>query len=141
MACANIIAVTGIGPIGRVVYQPGADGVEVDVASEMSQISVAVYMFGFERALIERTDALLLTVDGFDVGCAKGLHDFITDILPAQMDKKVIMIGHQAVSQNDDKVGGEVSAHSLDEEAPVIFVEEDRLAVDAPIVEVVIVAG
>jgi hypothetical protein len=98
-------------------------------------------MFGFERPLIERPDALLLAVEGFDVGCAKGLHDFVTNILPAQIDEEVVMVGHQTVSQNDDQVWNEILAHPLDEETPVVFVQEDGLAVDAPIVNVVVVAG
>ena len=53
----------------------------MDVTGEVRQVGIAVYVLGFEWSLVEWPDALLLAIDGFDIGGAEGLHDFVTDIL------------------------------------------------------------
>lgn len=141
VANTDVVAVAGVGPIGGMIDKFGAYGIEMDVAGQMGKVSVAVYVFGFESALIERADALLLFVDGFDVGCAEGLHHLFTDVLDLQVDEDVVMIGHEAVGEDEEKLRLEVVAHLLDEESPVFLAKEDGLAVDAAIVEVVVVAG
>lgn len=98
-------------------------------------------MFGFEWSLVKWPDALLLAIDGFDVGGTEGLHDFVTNIFGLQVNQEVVMVGHEAVGENQDEIGYEVVTHFLDEKAPVVFVEEDGLAVDASVVEVVVVTG
>ena len=58
------------------------------------------------------------------------------------MYEQVIVIGHEAVGQDFSSAGvDEVAANEAEEVEVVVSAEEDVLTIDAPIVEVVALAG
>ena len=118
---ANVITIAGIAPFIRRSNQTGRDRVQMDVPSEMNQISLLVNQFGLERSLKERADPVLLAVDGFCVRDAKWLHNSLAEHVRLQVHEQMVVSWHQTVSYNVDQFRPAIVAQTLDKEHPVFL--------------------
>lgn len=138
LAQADVVAIAGEDPICRPRNQPGIHRVAMDVTAHMHQVIVAVHQDALESALKQRADAVLFLVDGFGVRGDERLHDGKAERGVQQVDQQVIVVGHQTISDDDRLVAGEVLVDALQEECPIALREEDRLPIDAAVVDVVV---
>ena len=113
----------------------------MNVARQPFEIGVAVDVLRLERPLKEMAAALLLLVDGFGVRDGEGLHDLQTGIVTLDVDKQMVMVGHQAVGNDFDQLRLEILAHLAHKKRPVVGAEKDRLAVYAAVVDVIVLTG
>lgn len=99
-------------------------------------------MLAPKSSLKKRPDSPFLLVYRLDVRCAKRLHDFAAKhVINFDRDEQVIMIGHEAVSQDINPFAFEILLYLSKKETPVSGLEEDILAVDATVVQVIDVIG
>ncbi len=99
-------------------------------------------MLSPKSSLKKRSNSPFLLVDSLDVRCAKRLHDFAAEhVMNFDRDEQVIMIGHEAVRKNIDPFAFEILLDLSEKETPVSGLEEDILAVDAAIIQVIDVIG
>ena len=69
------------------------------------------------------------------------MHYGVAQRVGFEINQQMVMVGHQAVGNDVNEFWLAVFTQALDEEGPVFIMEEDGLAVDASVVEMVVVFG
>ncbi len=121
-------------------HQPRFHGIEVNVARQVQQIVIAIDGQGLKPPLKQTAAAIVAAVDGVGVGQGEASHGGV-EVGGSQVNQKVVVIGHEAVSDDVNRGGGDVMAKLLQKEQIVGPLKEDNLPIVAAIVEVVVVAG
>jgi len=73
------------------------------ITAEMLQIFEIGNMFRPKWSLKQRTNPFLLFIYRFRIRNGKRLHNSFTEVIIGDQDKKMIMVGHQAVSDKPTK--------------------------------------
>jgi hypothetical protein len=113
-------------PVPRRCHHAGPHRVQVDVAAHFQQVGVAVHQNGLETALEDMAHLAVAAVHALGENAVDVPHQRREIGLP-RAQHQVVVIAHQAVGQRAGVEAVEGLGEQVEEESPVVVVQEDRL--------------
>lgn len=135
------LRVVGIGPFLQPPHQAVFDRVGVYVAAQVQKMRILIDLEGFVGTFEQRPAVAVALIVGFAVAVKDTLGQQAHRELAILTHKPMIMIGHQAVSDEGEVKFFDILLDLAQGEEVIILFAEDRFAMGATIVDVVETTG
>ena len=124
---ANCRAITAPLPILGASNHVRANGIQYNVAAEFKEIRILLDKDCLEATLEEMANAFMMAVEGLSVDSVELTHA-ARECRIDRFDKKVIMVGHQAIRMTEPIEAVADLMNKLKECDPIGVIEEDTLS-------------
>jgi len=134
---ADVLTITGELIFLRPLAQPRIDRVEMNISRQVDQIRFVIDVLRLKASLKERSGSSGATVNRLGVRSSETLHG-VRKSIAFDAQEKMIVIWHETIRQYRRMCRRDFFAKPSQKEVVLIAVEENRAAIRATIVDVVI---